>query len=268
MACNMSLSDVVKCQNIPTLADVNRVYGNTVSMAIISEHLKSVFRYSGLDMSEGKLQSDTLLRDQLGETSFAILKGYYFLNLAELCIFFNELKAGRRGQFLWGSRINNQAIMVALHDFTLDRNKAITKLESERLNAENLKGCSTIKGMGAAFVKGINSIEELRKKAKSDFKAFRTLFPNLPSNYKENDLFLAYGGKEAAIQAIFGEDIPASEASEAIFRYLCDYNILRFGLSSYMSINRETPIRYVENDMPDLEKSIKLNFIELRTKQS
>lgn len=43
---------------------------------------------------------------------------------------------------------------------------------------------------------------------------------------------------------------------------------LRFGLSSYMSINRETPIRYVENDMPDLEKSIKLNFIELRTKQS
>lgn len=115
--------------------------------------------------------------------------------------------------------------MVALHDFTLDRNKAITKLESERLNAENLKGCSTVKGMGMAFVKGINSIEELRKKAKSDFKAFRTLFPKLPSNYKEDDLFLAYGGKETAIQAIFGKDMPAAEASEAIFRYLCDYNI-------------------------------------------
>ena len=225
MSCNMLLDDVVKYDGIPTLADVSRVFGNSVSMAIISEHLKSVFRYSGLDVSDDRLKTDSILRDQLGETSFAILKGYYFLNLAELCIFFNELKIGKRGQFVWGSKVNNQAIMVALYDFIQDRQKSYIRLEQEQSRQRQGKGYTIIADFAKALVTGLEDFQRLREKAKNDFKAFRALFPNIPSNYKPEDLFCAYNGKEGAILTIFGKPVSAEYAREAISRYLCDFNV-------------------------------------------
>ena len=33
---------------------------------------------------------------------------------------FSQLKNGSRGQFVWGTKINNQAIMVALSNFCRD----------------------------------------------------------------------------------------------------------------------------------------------------
>ena len=105
--CNVSLSDVANAENIPTLADVNRSFSNSTSVEIITEHLKSVLRYAGVELTNA----------QLAETALSILSSYWYLNLAELCIFFSQLKNGSRGQFVWGSKINNQAIMVALVEF-------------------------------------------------------------------------------------------------------------------------------------------------------
>lgn len=214
--CNLSIDDVIRHEGIPTLVDVNRVYGNTASVRIITRHLQSVLSYAGVELTPA----------QLAETSLAILSSYYFLNLAELCIFFTQLKNGSRGQFVWGSKVNNQAIMVALHDFCLDRGDAYRKLEQEKIRIAADRSYSRISDAAAAMVKGVDSIRKLKEKAKTDFAAFRTLFPLLPDNYKPEDLFNAYGGKEAAIKAIYGENTPPPDtASEAIYRFLCDYNV-------------------------------------------
>lgn len=221
MKCTMPLSEVVKCEGIPTLADVSRVYGNVTVLSVISEHLRSVFRYAGIDMNLG----DEKVRGMIAETSIAIASGYYFLNLYELGIFFNQLKTGQRGQFVWGSRINNQAIMVALNDFASDRREAIVRMENDQAKEEAAKGYVRIDDAASAMVQGVQSVQKLAEKAKNDYKAFRTLFPLLPNNYKPEDLFGAYGGKETAIRAVYGNNAPPSEvASRDIYGYLCEYN--------------------------------------------
>lgn len=40
----------------------------------------------------------------------------------------------------------------------------------------------------------------------------------------------------------------------------------RFNLSSYISVNRETPGEFSEDDLPDLEKVADLGYIEIRRK--
>ncbi|KAA4657684.1 hypothetical protein F3B98_28965, partial [Bacteroides ovatus] len=61
--CNVSLSDVANAENIPTLADVNRSFSNSTSVEIITEHLKSVLRYAGVELTNA----------QLAETALSIL---------------------------------------------------------------------------------------------------------------------------------------------------------------------------------------------------
>ena len=53
MKCTLPLGEVVKRDGIPTLGDVSRVYGNVTVLAVISEHLRSVFRYAGIDLNFG-----------------------------------------------------------------------------------------------------------------------------------------------------------------------------------------------------------------------
>ncbi len=214
--CNVSLYDVANAKNIPTLADVNRSFSNSTSIEIITEHLKSVLRYAGVDLTNS----------QLAETALSILSSYWFLNLAELCLFFSQLKNGSRGQFVWGNRVNNQAIMVALHNFCIERYNMIGKIESEKLIEHIQKSYARIDGAACAIVKGIDEIKKIKEKAKSDYSAFRQLFPYIPSNYNANDLWMAYGGNESAIRAIYKKDVPSADvASDDIGRFLCEYNI-------------------------------------------
>lgn len=221
MKCTMPLADVVKCDGVPTLADVSRVYGNVTALSLVSEHIRSVFRYAGIDMN----LEDARMRSMVAETALAIVSGYYYLNLYELCIFFNQLKTGQRGQFVWGSRINNQAVMVALHDFASDRRDAIVRMENERYKERAERGYSRIDDAASDMVAGVKGIRNLAEKAKADYSVFRRLFPNLPNNYKAFDLFMAYRGKETAIRAIYGNDSPPPDvASRDIYKFLCDYN--------------------------------------------
>ncbi|UVV61723.1 DUF4373 domain-containing protein [Bacteroides fragilis] len=118
-----SLYDVAANGEIPTLADVGVVFGNSTSVQIITSHLESVLKYAGVELS----------REQMAETALAILSGYWFLNSAELCIFFTRLKNGNCGQFVWGKILNNQAVMVALSDFCKERREVIIRKETERM---------------------------------------------------------------------------------------------------------------------------------------
>lgn len=124
----MALSEIVQREDIPTLADVNRVHGNLASVKIIAEHLISVVRFAGVNLT----------KDQSKETALVILSGYYYLNLAELALFFHRLKCGELGQVVYGKKINNQAIMCALHDFASERRQKIDRIIAEQDQAEVL----------------------------------------------------------------------------------------------------------------------------------
>lgn len=216
--CNVSLYDVANADNIPTLADVNRSFSNSTSVEIITEHLKSVLRYAGVELTDA----------QLAETALSILSSYWYLNLAELCIFFSQLKNGSRGQFVWGSKINNQAIMVALADFCKDRHREIDHQENERIRQETEKGYSRSEVFAKDIVVGSQRIQSEREEAKKDFKAFCKLFPYLPDKYKPEVLWKAWRGDKDALREIYGESIPEADVAEMdIGLCLCNYNIAK-----------------------------------------
>lgn len=160
----MALSEIVQREDLPTLADVNRVHGNIASIAIIAEHLISVVRFAGVDLTQ----------DQAKETALVILSGYYYLNLAELALFFHRLKCGELGQVVWGQKINNQAIMCALHDFAAERRQKIDRLEAEKVQAESLE--RRAKDYAGSVIGGI---EGHYKRCREDFDYFCQAFPIL-----------------------------------------------------------------------------------------
>ena len=216
--CNVSLSDVANAENIPTLADVNRSFSNSTSVEIITEHLKSVLRYAGVELTNA----------QLAETALSILSSYWYLNLAELCIFFSQLKNGSRGQFVWGSKINNQAIMVALADFCKDRRREIEHRENELVRKKAETGYARNENLIKDIVTGVQNTRREREKAKQDFKAFCELFPYLPDKYEPMVLWKAWGGNKEALRKIYGESIPPPDVAEMdIGMYLCNYNIAK-----------------------------------------
>lgn len=216
--CNVSLSDVANAENIPTLADVNRSFSNSTSVEIITEHLKSVLRYAGVELTNA----------QLAETALSILSSYWYLNLAELCIFFSQLKNGSRGQFVWGTKINNQAIMVALADFCKDRRREIEHKESVRIRQDTEKGYSRSETLTKDIVLGAKSIQIAREEAMQSFDAFLKFFPHLPEKYTPEVLWKAWKGDNEALHTIYGEKIPAADIAEKdIGMYLCNYNIAK-----------------------------------------
>lgn len=157
----MALSDIVQREDIPTLADVNRVHGNLASIRIIAEHLISVVRFAGVDLTE----------DQAKESALVILSGYYYLNLAELAFFFHKLKSGCYNQFVFGKNINNNAIMVALHDFAVERSKAIDRIITEQTKQKTAG--DTIGMYGSLITGGIDKHFDRCK----DFEMFCETFP-------------------------------------------------------------------------------------------
>lgn len=216
--CVVELKDVANADGIPTLADVNVTFGNSSSVRIIVRHLQSVFRYAGIEM----------LDTQLAETAMSMLSSYWYLNLAELCIFFSQLKNGSRGQFVWGTKINNQAIMVALADFCRDRRQAMEKQESERVRQQVEKGFSRSEDLAKGIVVGTLGVRDRAEEAKQDYGAFCKFFPYLPAEYNPKVLWKAWGGDIGALHLIYGDEIPPADIAEKdIGSYLCDYNIAK-----------------------------------------
>jgi len=160
----MTLSDIVQREDIPTLADLNRVHGNKASLKIIAKHLMSVCLFAGVGLTE----------EQAEQTALVILSGYYYLNLAELALFFHRLKSGELGQVVYGKKINNQAIMCALHDFAAERRQKIDRIIAEQAQAESLER------RAAGYVGVVqNGIEGHYDKCKESLDYFLQSFPFL-----------------------------------------------------------------------------------------
>lgn len=214
--CNVQLSEVVNSQKIPTLADVGRVFGNSVSVKIITSHLNSVLHYSDVTLTDA----------QLAETALSILQGYWFLNLAELCIFFSQLKCGVRGQIIWGTKINNQALMVELAEFCRERHTVIGRIETDKQKQAVERGSSRIESHATSIVSGIEKVREIALKAKESIEDFLELFPEIPSGHSTEVWWKAWKGEKEALRVIYGDDMPPSNiAVKDIGEYLCSYNI-------------------------------------------
>lgn len=214
--CNFQLSEVVNSERIPTLTDVSRAFGNSVSVKIITSHLNSVLHYSDVKLTDA----------QLAETALAILQGYWFLNLAELCIFFSQLKCGVRGQIVWGSRMNNQALMVELAEFCKERRTAIGRIETEKQKEAMERSFSRLETHAASIVSGIDQVRETAKKAHDDLKDFCAFFPEIPLTYSPEVWWKAWRGEKEALKLIYGDNQPPIDIAVAdIGKYLCRYNI-------------------------------------------
>ena len=173
------LSIIASAKNIPTLADVTKAYNNATAITIIANHLQSLCSFG-----------DTVVKeDQFIDTALLIATEYYYLNLSELCLFFRRCKLGKYGQLVWGTKLNIQQVMSALYQFSRDRVEAITKRETEELNA---KPKVPIASKMIFIQQGLSGLKALKEKASTDYNAFRELYPRLPNDKRPEEYWKAW----------------------------------------------------------------------------
>ena len=223
--CDCSLRQIAAHKDIPSVADVNVVYGNAVMVAIVSDHLRGILRYVGIDVSTNALQSNQILAMQILDTANIIASNYYFLNLMELALFFREIKSGKRGQVIWGNKLNTQELMVRLSEFVSDRAAAISKNELEAKKEQEEKGFTNIKQAGSAITEGLNGWRRMLEEAKTNYDRFLQMFPKFPS-HPPMCWYNAWLGDKAALSSVFGDaGVIPENYEDAIIKHLCDYNV-------------------------------------------
>jgi hypothetical protein len=223
--CDFSLRQIANHKDIPSVADVNRVYGNVTMVSIVSDHIRGVLKYVGVDVSAEALQSNQMLAIQIFDTANIIASNYYFLNLMEIALFFREIKSGKRGQVVWGSKLNTQELMVRLSEFVSDRACAIDKNEMEAKKEAEKKTFTTIKQAGAAITDGLSGWRKMLEEAKTNYDRFLQMFPKFPS-YPPMCWYNAWLGDKAALSSVFGDaGVIPENYEDAIIKHLCDYNV-------------------------------------------
>ena len=223
--CDVSLTQIANHKDIPTVADVNRVYGNVTMVSIVSDHIRGILKYVGVDVSPEALATNQLLAIQIFDTANIIASNYYYLNLMELALFFREVKSGKRGQVVWGNKLNTQELMVRLSDFVSDRRLAIEKNEMEAKREEERKSFSTIKDAGAAISEGISGFRRLLQEARANYDKFLSMFPKFPSEFTPNEWYNAWLGEQAVLDKIFGKDLAPANYEDVIIKRLCNFNV-------------------------------------------
>jgi hypothetical protein len=193
-------------------------------VSIVSDHIRGVLKYVGVDVSAGALQSNQMLAIQIFDTANIIASNYYFLNLMEIALFFREIKSGKRGQVVWGSKLNTQELMVRLSEFVSDRACAIDKNEMEAKKENQKKTFTTIKDAGAAITEGIDGWRRMLAEAKTNYDRFLQMFPRFPKGISPIVWYNAWLGNEEALEIVFEGSVPDKHEDE-IIRHLCDYNV-------------------------------------------
>ena len=106
-----------KTINIRELSDC---YGDENISNWIAAWLISVSAYMNFEIST----------QQARITSLLILEELYMINIAELTLFFKQLRKGRYGIFY--GKFNGQTILVASKEFRMERGRVLAKLPSEQ----------------------------------------------------------------------------------------------------------------------------------------
>lgn len=124
----MSIAELSSNNNIPSLALVASVYGDTVPIEWLRIQFGSLNDYAenGVGITD----------EQLTELSHLVLAGHYDINLAEICLFIARFKLGMYGEF-YGA-VGPMKISAALQKFRTERRIDIDRYEreQERIRAE------------------------------------------------------------------------------------------------------------------------------------
>lgn len=175
----------------PTLISIKNIFeGETLNTLIIAQ-LEDLNDFCGVSNKMESVQIIQLCR--------MIQTKYYYLKIAELLLFFFNFKMGCYGE-LYGS-VDPLKITTSLNKFIQERNNDLDRIEKENRKTEPLKT------QGANIVRGLDAVRGLSKKAKTDYKAFRELFPKLPTDRSELVYWRAW------------------RLYESVGKMLCEFNI-------------------------------------------
>lgn len=116
---NLTLADIAKNDNIPSLANIRSVYGEDSAVRWLKVQFDSLNDYA----EQGKGITDS----QLNELCNLVLGEYYWMNLAEICNFIVRFKIGKYGQF-YGS-IGPMKITCSLLEYIKERRIDIERYE-------------------------------------------------------------------------------------------------------------------------------------------
>ena len=188
-----TLIEVAGLETIPTLADLSRAYQtNTYATTLLMNHLVSLLDF----MDSG------LVKAQYAYLCILLATEYYYLNLVEWVLFFRKCKLGAYGQMIWGDKLNTQTLMIGLRKFISERTDAISRREKQEQSKSEL-----IQVQAMNLFTGIDQAKEIARRAKTDYKAFRELYPKLPTDRKEKVYWRAW------------------RLYESVGKMLCEYNI-------------------------------------------
>lgn len=116
---NLTLADIAKNDNIPSLANIRSVYGEDSAVRWLKVQFDSLNDYA----EQGKGITDS----QLNELCNLVIGEYYWMNLAEICNFIARFKIGKYGQF-YGS-IGPMKITCSLLEYIKERRIDIERYE-------------------------------------------------------------------------------------------------------------------------------------------
>lgn len=126
---NLTLADIAKNDNIPSLANIRSVYGEDSAVRWLKVQFDSLNDYS----EQGKGITDS----QLNELCNLVLGEYYWMNLAEICNFISRFKLGKYGQF-YGA-IGPMKITSSLLEYLKERRIDIERYEREQYRLQRQK---------------------------------------------------------------------------------------------------------------------------------
>lgn len=126
---NLTLADIAKNDNIPSLANIRSVYGEDSAVRWLKVQFDSLNDYA----EQGKGITDS----QLNELCDLVLGEYYWMNLAEICNFIARFKFGKYGQF-YGS-IGPMKITCSLLEYIKERRIDIERYERNQYRIQRQK---------------------------------------------------------------------------------------------------------------------------------
>ena len=160
------LEDAVDEPTIPTLKQLARRFSNSCAVTLIGAHLASLHQ----------LGDSKTTKEAFTDTATLILTEYSYLNIQELNYFFRQCKLGTYGKMIWGDRLQYQDLLIGLKSFIKDRGNAVYKKSVLKNKSESERG----------YLKfGYDQFCKQKERAHQDIKAFRKIYPKLPTDKSE-----------------------------------------------------------------------------------
>ena len=162
-SCREKYAEINSCSKAletssPLLSHIKKSYGKQSAIAYIETWLYNLNDYLNI--------SRRLKKEQIYETALYIIQDYYYLNIAELHLFFTKLKKGEFGNLYEG--IDGYKILSFLKTYEQER---LSHFEKKRIKSK--ENSMPINEKSNFLWKNVDKIPSLRKLKKTKGKSNR-----------------------------------------------------------------------------------------------